>query len=96
MTVAEKPARRGAAAPRSVDSAVSRLTGGDAAATNDARSDDDQEVTFSVRLPKRLRRRVKVAALDLDRAVQNCTAEALEDWLEKYERKGRRGDADAD
>lgn len=82
--------RRGAPAPRSVDATVSRMAAGEAPPTV------DPQVPFSVRIPESLRKRVRVASVTDDRSTQDITAEALEAWLERRERRLRGGDANAD
>jgi hypothetical protein len=90
VTVAEKPARRGAAEPRTVESTVSKMAGGE----QQGHADDDEIITYSVRVKKGLRRRVRIAALEDGINAQDATAEALEFWLTN--RRRRRGDANAD
>jgi hypothetical protein len=78
IVAAEKPQRREAAAPRTVESNVSRYAGGIEPQAN------DPQVPFSVRLKASTRKRVKAAAVDVERPVQDITEEAILEWLDRH------------
>jgi hypothetical protein len=77
VTVAEKPTRREAAAPRTVEGSVARYAGDEAPM-------NDPIVPFSVRIKASVRKSVKSAAVDHERPVQDITEEALLEWLERH------------
>jgi hypothetical protein len=80
MVATEKPARREAPAPRTVEGSVARYAGG---IESDAEGNDPQ-VPFSVRLKRSTRKRVKTASVDIERPVQDITEEALLEWLDRH------------
>lgn len=73
------PERRAAEPPRTVEERVSRMAG-------EPERKPDPLVPLSTRIPESLRKRVRIAALENDRDVQEVVAEALATWLARHER----------
>ncbi|NEQ64415.1 MAG: CopG family transcriptional regulator [Symploca sp. SIO1B1] len=45
-------------------------------------------VKVGFHLPKKLHKRLKVIAADLEKEMSDCAAEAIEDWLKKQSQSG--------
>lgn len=71
--------RREAVQPRTVEDRVTRMAG-------EAEVRRDPLVALSTRIPESIRKRVRMAALDNDKDVQDVVEEALRSWLAKHER----------
>lgn len=71
--------RRESPEPRTVEQRVSAMGG-------EVERRPDPLVPLSTRIPESLRKRIRIAALDNDRDVQDVVREALESWLGRHER----------
>lgn len=83
MSGSERPARRPAVEPRTVESQVTRMAGGEPEAR------PDPMVPLSTRVPESLRTAVRYAALDHDTGVQDIVTQALREWLARHQPPSR-------